>query len=230
MEVEFLNIVFNEDKPNETYPFMQTNQKEYTLIAQAISLDIRGNYGDILSGIAQVRKFPQSEYEWVGNCFRIRINKEIVKVEDLLYEINEEEQISEIDKENITDEESEPICEIGLKEFEEVVNKWKDTYLEIMGFNRFNIKGLSHLYGVLLLVYDKVNETNPSLSNEQIRYSIWQASKRYGKNMYTLYNQCKQVLGFERMNQFYDWCRKVFVDRKYDLLKDIGEEFLEIVN
>lgn len=220
MHVNFLYINFDNNKPNDIYLFMETNQEEYTLIAQVISLDVRGNYSEVLNGITQVRKFPQTNYEWAGNCFRININNETVKVYDLYYEENDEQ---------VTNEEDMQSCEINLREFEEVVNGWKKEYLQTMGFSKFESKALSHLYGVLLLVYDKVDENNPSLSDEQIRYSIWQAARRYDRAMTTLYHQCKHVLSLNKMHEFYDWCRQVFVNKDYLLLKDIEDKFLEIL-
>lgn len=220
MQVNFLNINFDKDRPNETYLFMNTDEAKYSLIVQAISLDIRGNYHEILEGIDRVNKFPQVEYEWIGNCFRIKMNQRKVRIYDLSYEVNGEE----------TENEYLESCEIELNEFQEVINEWKLEYLESMGFLKFKQnKALSHLYGVLLLVYDKVNEQEPVLTDEQIRYSIWQAAKRYGRAMTTLYHQCKNVLNHRTMWEFYDWCRLVFVDKRRGLLENIGEEFLDIL-
>ena len=124
----------------QPYIFLRANENDEisNIVAEAISLDIRGNYGDILSALDD--RTNEGRVKWSGNLFYIIIDKgrNIVKIIDLM---NEDKEYS-----------------IDFSEWDEALLDWKDFYLSELGFLAYESKALSHMLGVALLTFDQLNE------------------------------------------------------------------------
>ena len=125
----------------QSYIFLKGNKDDElsSIVAQAISLDIRGNYGDILNVLGESKN--EGKVNWSGNHFQIVIDesKNNVKIVDL-----------------VADELKE--YNLELLEWIEVLLDWKKYYLQELGFLAFDSKALSHMFGVALLTFDQINE------------------------------------------------------------------------
>lgn len=175
------------------------------VVAQAISLDIRGDFGFFLH-----RPIDETndgiEYEWTGNLFHIMVNtkEHVVKIIDL------------------TDEEDH-VYVVDLNQWQEALLDWKQFYLETLGFLEFKSVALSHMMGVLILTYDQMDGN--CCSYEMLIEAINKCSKRYGINTSVIYRDCRKVTGLYDIRLFYYWARGVLdnkhrYDFSYDLLND----------
>lgn len=195
---EQIYILLNDDVDNE----------EYKAVAQAISLDIRGDFGFFLNRNAyeiekydRYRRFDEyigyggyeedEEYEWVGNLFRINVNTRlgIVRIEEIL------------DEEGI-------VYNVDYKEWEEALLDWKEFYLHELGFLDFDSIALSHMMGVLILTYDQMD--GRYLISEMVTEAIKQCAKRYGVKESVIYRDCKKVTGLYSIEDFYSWVIEIF--------------------
>lgn len=197
---------------------------EEEIVAQAISLDIRGNYGDFLNREPTLKK--QDEYNeenernkifiWSGNLFNIQINY-----------VNSYVNISEL----LGDRDGDRV-EVRIDEWNEALEGWKSLYLKEMGLLEFKFKQLSHFLGVLLLTYDKM--LSPSdFCKKMVMESMKQCSNRYGIRIQTLYSECKNVLGVPVIQDFYDWLEGFFAGIPSELSENLKykyrDEDIEIV-
>jgi hypothetical protein len=169
----------------QPYIFLEADKNDEisNIVAQAISLDIRGNYGDILSALDD--KTNDGRVKWSGNLFCIIIDKgtNIVKIIDLMNE----------DKEYITD----------FSEWNEALLDWKDYYLNELGFLAYDSKALSHMLGVVLLTFDQINEhmiseiseKSKGVGKEMITEAVKKCAKRYGVKDSVIYQDCRKVTG-----------------------------------
>ena len=168
----------------QPYIFLKANNKDElrNIVAQAISLDIRGNYGDILGSLND--NINESQVKWSGNLFKIIIDKfeNTVKIIDLINE-NEEYMIS-------------------FSEWNEALVDWKEYYLNELGFLSYSHKALSHVLGVALLTFDQINDSIISTCSiyqkqgtEIVREAIKKSGKRYGIKHQVIYRDCKKVTG-----------------------------------
>lgn len=226
MNVKFIGIDLQNDEeisfeetdqlisyPKNILLLMDTDQKEYEVIAEAISLDIRGNYFDIFSAVeyySKMRYYEEIKYEWIGNAYKIEIKGN----NTLVYNCFDMEKS----------------CLINTNEFLKVLYAWKEKYLQVLGFNRFpNNKVMSHIYGIMLLLYDKL-DSNYNLEYDQIRYSICQCADRYGMTVRELRDECKRFFNQRSIWDFYKLCKFIFENKRYSSLKDIDPAFMEIVS
>lgn len=190
------------------------DNEEYKVVAQAISLDIRGDFGFFLNRNAyEIERYDRyrrnneyiryveyeeyeeyeekEEYEWVGNLFRINVNTRlgIVQIEE------------------IADEEGN-VYSVAYKEWEEALLDWKEFYLHELGFLDFESIALSHMMGVLIMTYDQMD--GRYLANEMVTEAIKQCAKRYGVKASVIYRDCKKVTGVYSIEDFYSWVIEMF--------------------
>lgn len=149
------------------------------VVAQAISLDIRGDFGSFLNTMDMV-------YEWTGNLFHIVMDRRENTVEII----------------NITDAES-IIYEIEYAEWIEALEDWKRFYLSELGFLEFESIALSHMLGVLILTYDQISDGY--CTYEMFTEAIKKCASRYGISKSVIYRDCKKVTGVYEIERFYDW-------------------------
>lgn len=196
--------VNQERESSQVYIFLDDNVENdnYKIVAQAISLDIRGDFGFFLN-----RKIVETEmYEWKGNLFHIYVNTEnsYVKIIDITDEVyNQTAYIVE------------------LEEWKEALTDWKIFYLQKLGFMEFESKALSHMIGVLILTYDQIDEY--VCSDEMVIEAIKKCSERYGVNTSVIYRDCRKVAGVYYIEQFYNWVIELF-ERKTE--KSVLSEFV----
>ena len=158
----------------------QLSNEEYTVVAQVISLDIRGDFGFFLNK----RKENRLDYEWAGNLFHITVRPSLERVE-----------IMETLGEEIT-------YSIPWVEWEDALMDWKQFYLKELGFLEFdNSMALSHVVGVLILTFDQMTEGICKM--EMITEAIKRCSERYGISKSVLYRDCKKTLGLAHIKEFY---------------------------
>jgi hypothetical protein len=177
------------------------------IIAQAISLDIRGDFGFFLNRLIDETS-KGIEYEWTGNLFHIIINanEHVVKIIDL------------------TDKEDH-VYYVDLDQWQEALLDWKQFYLKTLGFLEFNSVALSHMMGVLILTYDQIDGN--FYSYEMLTEAINKCSKRYGVPTSVIYRDCRKVTGLYDIRQFFAWAIGVF-NNKYrcDFLHDFVLNYL----
>lgn len=179
---------------NQKYIFLNDNNDNdnYKIVAQAISLDIRGDFGFFIN---RNNSDECEEYEWTGNIFNITINKreKIVKILDL------------------TDEENH-VYRVEMDEWMEALLDWKDFYLKELGFMEFGSLALNHMLGVLILTYDQMGENY--CSYEMIIEAIRKCSDRYGVSKSVIYRDCRKVTGVYDIESFYEWASSI-LENKY---------------
>lgn len=165
----------------------------YRVLAQAISLDIRGDFGFFLHRTTD-KTNDVIEYEWTGNLFNITVNNKehVVKIIDLA---DEEDYVYVVD----------------LNQWQEALLDWKQFYLKALGFLEFKSAALSHMMGVLILMYDQFDGS--FCSYEMLVEAINRCSKRYGINTSVIYRDCRKVTGLYDIRQFYEWAIGVFDNR-----------------
>ena len=206
-----VDFVFKDKMPNNPL----TNE-EYTIVAQAISLDIRGDFGFFLNK----RKENKLDYEWAGNLFHITVRQTLERVE-----------ITDILGEEIT-------YNIPWGEWEEALIDWKQFYLKELGFLEFDTsQALSHVVGILVLTFDQMTEGVCEM--EMITEAIRRCSERYGICKSVLYRDCKKTLGLECIEEFYllsclileDQYRRVhifdYIRKNRDCKKNLGLECIK---
>lgn len=182
---------------NQVYILLDDNvDNDYArIVAQAISLDIRGDFGFFLNKqIDETEMCTEMEYEWTGNLFHIIVNtkEQLVKIED------------------ITDEEGN-VYDIDLEQWQEALSDWKNFYLKELGFLAFSSMALSHMMGVLILTYDQMDGN--SCSFEMVIEAIKKCADRYGVNKSVIYRDCKKVTGVYDIRLFYYWVIDIFEKR-----------------
>jgi len=182
------------------------DKESHKVVAQAISLDIRGDFGFFLNREVYENN-AEDKYEWTGNLFHINIDTEskTVCIEEI---IDEEKSIYRID----------------LKEWEEALVDWKNFYLEQLGFLGFKSKALSHMMGVLILAYDQMD--GEYWSDEIFVEAIKKCAKRYGIKKSVIYRDCKKVTGLYSIKDFYRWATKLFQTRYIDKANSLDEDIL----
>ena len=182
----------------QPYIFLKENKNDElsSIVAQAISLDIRGNYGDILNvleGSINEEKIKRS-----GNYFQIIIDKSKnnVKIVDL-----------------VADELKE--YNLDFLEWNEALLDWKKYYLQELGF--FS-KALSHMFGVALLTFDQMNEEKIEyeIGREMVTEAVKKCEKRYGVKASVIYRDCKKVTGVYDFSDFSYWLYNLLSLRKSD--------------
>ena len=196
-----------EERGNQVYIFLDDNvdSDDEKIVAQAISLDIRGDFGFFLNKQSDKRNICD-RYEWIGNLFHITVdnNKGIVKLVD------------------ITDEENEEYL-IKIQEWQEALEDWKEFYLIELGFLPFKSMAINHMLGVLILTYDQMDQKY--CSNEMLIEAIKKCSKRYGISKSVIYRDCKKVIGVTTIEQFYNWACEVLENKsiifKHNIFKYI---------
>lgn len=185
---------------NQVYILLDDNvdNDNYRIAAQAISLDIRGDFGFFINRDLN-EKNTCEEYEWSGNLFHIIINtkENIVNIVD------------------ITDEENN-IYFIDLEQWQEALLDWKDFYLTELGFLQFESMALNHMVGVLILTYDQMSQNY--CSNEMLVEAIKKCSERYGVAPSVIYRDCKKVTGVYDIERFYDWVCDILEKRNKDYI------------
>ena len=162
------------------------------IAAQAISLDIRGDFGFFLNRV-KYKWDNNRDYEWTGNLFNIMVKPNEEKV--IIVDNTEEDEHGYI---------------IELNEWQEALLDWKKFYLDALGFLKFKSKALSHMFGVLLLTYDQIGEN--CCSDEMIIEAIKMCSRRYGISCSVIYRDCVKVTGVQGIRAFYDWVIGLFVN------------------
>lgn len=201
-------FIDTDDRYWTNHPFIMLTSEDdiYEVAAEAITLDIRGNYG---SHIAEIEDFINSndeDYIWSGNSYNVSIKKNkdcgtIVIIEDQY---------------------SESRCEMEISEWLEALNDWKEFYLSKMGFKKFEFSiGLSHLYSVILLVYDKICIEDTYIPIDIYTYSLSQCAERYGIKVQTLYAQCCKEAGVYSIHEFYYYVSIFILHKKEELVNRI---------
>lgn len=165
----------------------------YRILAQAISLDIRGEFGLFINNSTECDSFY---YEWTGNMFNIIVNKnqKVVVISDL------------------TDEENKEYV-VDFDEWQEALLDWKQFYLETLGFLEFKSKSLCHMMGVLILTFDQMS--NDIFSSEMITESIKKCAERYGVNKSVIYRDCRKVTGLYNISDFCLWTKGLLLNKLY---------------
>lgn len=183
------------------------NDDNDRIVAQAISLDIRGDFDFFIN-----RKDDETnvgiEYEWTGNLFHIMVStsENFVRIIDL------------------TDEENH-VYGVRLHQWQEALWDWKQFYLKTLGFLEFNSVALSHMMGVLILTYDQMDGN--FCSYEMLIEAINKCSKRYGINTSVIYRDCRKVTGLYDIRLFYDWASGVLDNKhRYDFPYDSLNDFV----
>ena len=197
------------EKENDYLLFFDIQTEKYKALSDVISVDLRGNYGMVLSGISKVRdkKNELEKYYWKGNLFNITVEVNQTIIENLF---NEEFKIY-----FLTDE------------FTDILEQWKNEYLKEMGFLKFEkSKTLSHIYAILLLAYYMRGDANIEDSyNDSIKYAINSCAHRYGISKSTLYSQCTRDIEIEGIKQFYKLSDRYLKNRDNDLMKYLENKF-----
>lgn len=209
---------------DDKYLFLNSgNTLEEQIVSQAISLDIRGNYGVFINRInpnfpirfARKKRDFQKAIIWKGNIFSVKQDVKNVCITNLL------------------DEEAREQITIPLPEWIDALQDWKEFYLTELGFKEFTSKQLSHVLGILIMTKDQM-ENSEDFAEEYVRQAISDCSERYGLAKSTLYTECKRVIDVNTILDFYDWARDVLTGRgncsRTDEMKNkfIGEKNIEL--
>lgn len=185
----------------QSYIFLKGNKDDElsSIVAQAISLDIRGNYGDILNVLGESKN--EGKVNWSGNHFQIVIDesKNNVKIVDL-----------------VADELKE--YNLELLEWIEVLLDWKKYYLQELGFLAFDSKALSHMFGVALLTFDQINgeKIEYEIGREMVTEAVKKCEKRYDVKASVIYRDCKKVTGVYDFSDFSYWLYNLLSFKKSD--------------
>ncbi len=170
--------------------------------AQAIFLDIRGNYGRFLKEMNIAIQNEYEEFVWSGNLFLIGVKH---KDNIIIFEDNTEDEQRKYT--------------LKLDEWLEALEDWKEFYIQQMGFNEFpESKELSHMFGVLLLVYDKIKKDETFIERKVFSISIEQCAERYQITIPTIYEECKRCIKANTIDEFYFFVNKLFLYKEQDLL------------
>lgn len=190
-----------DDKIKQSYIFLKGNKDDElsSIVAQAISLDIRGNYGDILDALGE--SINEGKVNWSGNHFQINIDKSKnnVKIIDL-----------------VADELKE--YNLDFLEWNEALLDWKKYYLQELGFWAFDSKALSHMFGVALLTFDQITEEKVEyeIGREMVTEAVKKCEKRYGVKASVIYRDCKKVTGVYDFSDFSYWLYNLLSFKKSD--------------
>ena len=185
----------------QSYIFLKENKYDElsSIVAQAISLDIRGNYGDILNVLGE--SINKGKVKWSGNHFQIIIDKskDNVKIVDL-----------------VADEVKE--YNLNFLEWNEALLDWKEFYLQELGFFAFDSKALSHMFGVALLTFDQMNEEKIKyeIGRKMVTEAVKKCEKRYGVKASVIYRDCKKVTGVYDFSDFSYWLYNLLSFKKSD--------------
>ena len=177
---------------------------EERAVSQAISLDIRGEYGYFLNPQNVIISADnESLIEWYGNLFYIVVNYTKKKTYLQYLASNKEEDLHRI-------------LEMSLKEWEDALLSWKSEYLHSLGFLEFESNALSHFFGILIM--SKNIFAGNDLRPNEIRDAIGQCADRYGVTRRHLYEDCKKATGLHDTQDVFSWIIDLFhrKPRKYD--------------
>lgn len=156
-------------------------------MAQAISLDIRGDYDFFLSRSKEkTEQTENTEYEWQGNLYKIKVN-------NLLGTVSISYLLSEGKEELVT----------KLVEWNEALLDWKEFYLSELGFKVSTSEAFNHMFGVLILAHDLLSDK--CVDNEIISEAIKRCSRRFGVNSSVIYRDCRKVTGLYSIELFFHW-------------------------
>lgn len=185
-------------------------ERRDAIVAEAISLDIRGDYGFFLEfEYINERNIhnERQEFIWCGNIFQITIKskEDVVIIQDM------------------TDSEGMEY-RIERDQWVEALEDWKKFYLTEMGFLEFSSVQLSHVLGVLLLVFDKIYDIR-FIHKQMFTESIKQCAMRYGVTIPTLYAECKNVTGVSKIEEFYELSEKYFAEQDKMLISKISSQY-----
>lgn len=202
-----------------TYPakwifLKEGNTENEKMAAQAISLDIRGRFWELLNSDVKI---------WCGNQYEVAYSSEgTVTITNFLYADSEDDRPS--GKSDSSDDHVISKVMIPIAEWNEALNDWKDFYLDELGFREFENAAMSHLFGVLIMVNSKFCDEDENFpDNSLIVQSIKDCANRYGICVQTIYSQCKNAIGVKTIQEFYNWVRALFHSVENDitdLIKD----------
>jgi len=199
------------DKQNESDFLLVFDIKTegYKVLSDAISFDLRGNYGMVLSALNKVinKQDELETYSWRGNLFMITINYKETKIV------------------NIYNKESKLL--IPTVDFKDVLKKWKEDYLREMRFFKFEkSKTLSHIYSILLLAYYMRGNIHAEETYvDSIKCSIEKCADRYGILKSTLYNQCTRELELRSIHEFYKLSDEYLKNRESGIISTLERIF-----
>ncbi len=186
--IEYLNQIENEIK--EKYIFMKStsDRVDEQILAQVISLDIRGDYGFFLK-----RDMRIDEVIWQGNAFEIKVNysNKDVFITDLF---DDDRQYN-----------------VSYNEWESALNDWKKEYLKRLGFLEFSSVSLNHMLSVLLLA-NELLEPKCSYYEEVFAEAIKRSAERYGVSKSVIYRDCRKMVGGKSISRFYEWAAWILID------------------
>lgn len=206
-DIENIAESFEKDDQKEKYDFdkylfLDANDDDNyaeQVVASAISLDVRGNYGVFLNRDFSIRQQPgeAEPFEWNGNIYSITVNDGVVSFD-------------EFDVESYGDNN----IQMPLHEWIEALEDWKDFYLKELGFIISDDDAINHLMGVLLLTDDHIY--GDKCEDYMVKVAIREASERFGVNEKTLLWECKRLVGVFSAEQFYDWVCALLSPEKLD--------------
>ena len=194
-------------KSHESYNLL--DKEDYTVVAQAISLDIRGDFGFFLNK----RKDNRSEYTWTGNLFHISVQPSL-NVVKIVESVGSTEEIT---------------YNIPWVEWEDALMHWKQFYLERLGFLYFkkpkykNPQAMNHVVGVLLLTFDQM--AKGICEKEMITEAIRRCSDRYGISSSVLYRDCKKVFGVATFEECYILMKIILEEESVEQIYDFWNYF-----
>jgi len=181
---------------------INADSDEKRVLAQVISLDIRGDFGHFLIDQGRPdKKVKQNTTIWRGSIFEVKINhiKKMVTIH------------------NYTGEDTD--ISVSLSDWIEALTDWKEFYLTELGFQSFNSVALNHLFGVILLGADLlgVNNSNHELdttgNDEELIEAIKMCADRFGVPVSDIYRDCKSVTGLYHIKDFYKWAYDLIAER-----------------
>ena len=201
--------ILNEEKENIPIKWIfleEGTTDEEKIVAQAISLDIRGRF-------SEVPGMNKNNIKWCGNQYEIEFSEDnTIKITNILYNASTEND--DINSHGVSKDNTVIQATISTKEWMEVLNDWKEFYLNELGFNEFEKAFMSRMFGVLIMVNDKVkledNNSKINIDNSIVIEAMKDCADRYGVSIQTIYNQCKYAIKVNRIQDFYDWVNDVF--------------------
>ena len=217
------NIDSKENVNNNILILLDDNVEDENsrIVAQAISLDIRGDFGFFLNR----KKSENLKYSWKGDLFNVDVvpNENKVEISNIIY------------GENVYNDEDN-VYSFTLNDWEEALLDWKEFYLQTLGFLEFRSQALSHVIGVLILTYDQM--VNEICDEELIIEAMKRCSKRYGINISVIYRDCRKVTELRTIREFYNWVRCLLENRCNEqcwriinnINKNYGERIENIIN
>lgn len=173
------------------------------MMAYAISLDIRGDYGVFLNRRLDKKTSDEHKYEWSGNLFHITVDLDQQWVE-LRYLGDEDDRVYTVD----------------LFEWEQTLKSWKKQYLDRMGFIKFKTAAFNHFWGVIMLAYDSSFDKEEFDRSEILEYAIKRCASRFGVRESTIKRDCRSITGMYNIGEIYLWLYELFTEKKEDRFHD----------